>query len=144
MFSLKIMALRRATSYGPQVAQVNEKPSPKSYLDMTLTQHLHDEDPEPQEVHVRLEANPPRTWYYRISLNFHTLMVLLQIDLASGDEPETFYEGCYKTEDTSIFAWSSILGIGHYHWLRGLIHELHSNSKANYLVHTIRRILDFL
>jgi hypothetical protein len=42
-------------------------------------------------------------------------VILLQINPASGDELEIVYEGCYETEDTSIFAWSSILGIGHYH-----------------------------
>jgi len=26
---------------------------------------------------------------------------------------EIVYEGCYETEDTSIFAWSSILDIGY-------------------------------
>ncbi len=71
-------------------------------------------------------------------------MILLQVDLASSDEPETACEGCYKTEDTSIFAWSSVPGVGHYHWLRGLIRRLPFNNKADYLVHTIRRILNFL
>jgi len=71
-------------------------------------------------------------------------VILLQVDLASGDEPETVYEGCYKTKDTSIFAWSLILGVGHYRWLRGPIRRLPLNDKANYLVHTIRRILAFL
>jgi hypothetical protein len=35
-----------ATSYGPQVAQVNEKLAPKSFLNLTLMQHPRDEDPE--------------------------------------------------------------------------------------------------
>jgi hypothetical protein len=48
-------------------------------------------------------------------------MILLQVDLVSGDEPETVYECFYETEDTSIFAWSSILGVGHYRWLHGPI-----------------------
>jgi hypothetical protein len=30
------------------------------------------------------------------------------------DELETVCEGFYETEDTSIFTWSSILGVGHY------------------------------
>ncbi len=71
-------------------------------------------------------------------------MILLQVDLASGDKPETIYEGCYETEDTSIFAWSSVPGVGHYRWLRGPIRRLPPHSKANYLVRTIRCILDFL
>jgi hypothetical protein len=56
---LEIMASRMATSYGPQVTQVNEKPAPKSSLDLTLTQHLYDEDLAPREVRIRLKIDPP-------------------------------------------------------------------------------------
>jgi hypothetical protein len=140
---LEIMASRMVTSYGPQAAQANEEPLPESSLDLTLTQHPRDEKPEPREIRVRLEE-PPRAWYYRISPNSRTLVILLQVDPTSGDEPETVYESCYETEDTSIFAWSLVPGVGHYRWLRGPIRRLLSNSKADYLVRTIRRILDFL
>jgi hypothetical protein len=58
------------------------------------------------------------------------MVILLQVDLTSGDEPETICEGCYETEDISIFAWSSILGVGHYRSLRGPIRWLPPNSKA--------------
>jgi hypothetical protein len=143
-FFLVIMASRTATSYGPQAAQVNEELPSESSLDLTLTQHPRDEEPEPREVRARLEVEPLRAWYYRISPNSCTLVILLQVDPVSGDEPEIVYEGCYKTEDTSIFAWSSVPGVGHYRWLCGLIRRLPRNSKANYLVRTIRRILDFL
>ncbi len=71
-------------------------------------------------------------------------MILLQVDPAFSDESKTIYEGCYETKNTFIFAQSSILDIGHYRWLRGLIHWLPSNSKLDYLVRTIQRILDFL
>ncbi len=93
---------------------------------------------------ARLEVEPLRAWYYHISPNSRTLVILLQVDPASGDKPETICEGCYETEDTSIFAWSSVPGLGHYRWLRGPICRLPPNNKINYLVHTIRRILDFL
>ncbi len=101
-------------------------------------------------MRARLEVEPLRAWYYRISPNSRTLVILLQVDPASGDKPETIYEGCYETEDTSIFAlssvfaWSSVPGVGHYRWLRGPIRQLPPNSKADYLVRTIRSILDFL
>ncbi len=72
-------------------------------------------------MHARLEVEPPRAWYYRISLNSRTLVILLQVDLTFGDEPKTIYEGCYETKDTSIFAWFSVLDVGHYHWLHGPI-----------------------
>jgi hypothetical protein len=100
---------------------VNEKSALKSLLDLTLMQNPCDEDFKPREVHTRLEVNPPRAWYYRISSNSRTLVILLQVNPIYGDKPETVYEGCYKTEDTSIFAWFSIPNIGHYRWLRSLI-----------------------
>jgi hypothetical protein len=71
-------------------------------------------------------------------------VILLQVDFASGDKPEIVYEGCYEIENTFIFAWSLVLGVGHYHWLHDPIHRLPPNRKAGYLVHTIRRVLDFL
>jgi len=138
------MASRTITSYGPQAAQANEESPSESSLDLTLTQHPRDEEPEPREVRARLEVEPLRAWYYRISPNSRTLVILLQVNPDSSDEPETVYEGCYETEDTFIFAWSLILGVGHYHWLRGPIRRLTPNNKADYLVRTIRRILDFL
>jgi hypothetical protein len=99
---------------------------------------------ELQEVRARLEVDPPRTWYYYIPPNSCTLVILLQINLVFNDEPETVCEGCYKTENTSIFTWSLIPDIGYYHWLRGSICQLPPNSKTYYLVRTIRRILNFL
>jgi hypothetical protein len=111
---------------------------------LTLMQHPCDEELEPRKVRVRLEVEPPWARYYRISPNSRTLVILLQVDLTSSDEPETIYEGCYETEDTSIFAWFSVLGIGHYRWLHGPIRRLPPNSKVNYLVCTAWCILNFL
>jgi hypothetical protein len=71
-------------------------------------------------------------------------VILLQVDPASGDEPEIICEGCYEIEGTFIFTWSSISNVGHYRWLRGPIRQLPSNNKVDYLVRTIRRILDFM
>jgi hypothetical protein len=141
---LEIMVSRTVTSYGPQAAQANEEPPSESSLDLTLMQHPRDEKFEPREVRIHLEIEPPRTWYYRISPNSRTLVILLQVDLASGDEPKTVCEGCYETENTFIFAWFSVSGVGHYRWPRGPIYRLPPNSKAEYLVRTIRHILNFL
>jgi hypothetical protein len=76
--------------------------------------------------------------------NFHTLVILLQVDPASGDELEIVYKGCYEIEDTFIFAWSLVFDIGHYHWLHRPICRLPLKSKAEYLVRTIWHILNFL
>jgi len=45
-------------------------------------------------------------------------VILLQVDLVSGNELEIIYEGCYEIEDTFIFAWFSILDVRHYRRLR--------------------------
>jgi hypothetical protein len=71
-------------------------------------------------------------------------MILLQINHASSNEPEIICEGCYETKDTFVFAWSSISGIGCYHWLRGPIHRMPYNGEANYLVRIIWHILNLL
>jgi hypothetical protein len=123
---------------------VNEKPTSKSSLDLTLMQHPCDEDPKPREVRVHLEVDPPRTWYYRIFLNFRTMVILLQVDHAFGDESKIIYEVCCKIENTSIFAWYSILDIRHYRWLCGPTRQLLLNNKVDSLVRTIQCILDFL
>ncbi len=68
-----------------------------------------------------LEVEPLWASYYCIFPNSRTLVILLQVDPVSGDEPETVYEGYYETEDTSIFAWSSVPGVGHYRWMHGPI-----------------------
>jgi hypothetical protein len=71
-------------------------------------------------------------------------VILLQIDPNSSDKPKTIGEGCYEIENTSIFAWSLIPGVRHYRWLCSLICQLPFNNKANYLIRTIQRILNFL
>jgi hypothetical protein len=100
---LEIIVSCMVTSYEPQAPQVNEEPAPKSSLDLTLTQHPHDEDPAPWKVRAHLEVNPPRAWYYRISPNSCTPVILLQVDPTSDNKPVIVYEGYYKTKDTSIF-----------------------------------------
>ncbi len=54
---LEIMVSRMVTSYELQAAQANEEPPPESSLDLTLTQHPRDEEPEPQEVRARFEVD---------------------------------------------------------------------------------------
>jgi hypothetical protein len=75
---------------------MNEKSPRKSSLDLTLTQHLCYENPEPWEVRLHLEVEPPRTWYYHISPNSRTLVILLQVDFVFGDELEIICKGLYQ------------------------------------------------
>jgi hypothetical protein len=72
-------------------------------------------------VHIHLKIEPRITWNYRISPNFRTLVILLQVDFAFGDEHANVYKGFYEIKDNSIFAFYSILGIEHYRLLCGSI-----------------------
>ncbi len=138
------MASRMTKSYRPQAAQMNKEPPWERSLNLTLTQHLCDEDPKLQEMRPSLKVELPWTWYYWVFLNSHTLVILLQVDPTFGDELEIVCEIFYKIENTLIFAWSSIPSVGHYHWLCYPIHQLPLNNKAKYLVCTIQCILNFL
>jgi hypothetical protein len=75
---------------------VNEELTLELSLGLTLTQHPRDENPELRKVHARLEVDPPRVWYYLISPNSRTLVLLLQVDPVSGNEPKTICEGCTR------------------------------------------------
>jgi hypothetical protein len=108
------MVSRMVTSYRSQATQANEESPSESSLDLTLTQHPRDEEPEPREVCAHLEVEPPRAWYYRISPNSRTFVILLQVNPASSDESETVCESCYETENIFIFAWSLVPNVGHY------------------------------
>jgi hypothetical protein len=70
---------------------MNQKSALESSLDLTSTQHPHDANLESRKVCIHLEIDPPRAWYFQISPNFRTLVILLQVDFASSDEPETVY-----------------------------------------------------
>ncbi len=55
------MALHMAMSYELQITQVNEELVPESSLNLTLTQHPRDENPNMREVRICLEVDPLRT-----------------------------------------------------------------------------------
>ncbi len=94
-------------------------------------------------MHLCFEVEPPRASYYCISPNSHTLVILLQNNPTSGDELEIVYEGYYEIKNTFIITLSLIHGVGHYHWLQSLIHQLPPSNKADNLICIIRRILNF-
>jgi hypothetical protein len=52
------MASRMVTSHGPQIAQMNEESTPESSLNLTLMQHLRDENPERERCTLVLKSIP--------------------------------------------------------------------------------------
>ncbi len=97
------MTLCMIVSYGLQTTQMNKKLPRVSSLNSTLTQYARDEDPKLRKMHLHLKVKPPQTWYYRISLIFRTLVILLQVDPTSSDEPKIVYEILYQIKNISIF-----------------------------------------
>jgi len=91
------MVSHMTMSYRLQVAQMNEEPPQESSLDLTLTQPLHDEDLEPQKVRLHFKIESLQVWYYQFLKNFWTLVILLQVDFAFGDELEIVYKCFYET-----------------------------------------------
>jgi hypothetical protein len=55
---LEIMVSRIVTSYEPQAMQMNEEPTSESSLDLTLTQHPHDEDLHYERCALVLKSIP--------------------------------------------------------------------------------------
>jgi hypothetical protein len=85
-----------------------------------------------------------RSWDRRLSLNPHALTIYLEFIPAWIVAPERFEECQCKDDDVRFHCRTWVLGDGHYRWLRGPINPLPMEHWAEYLAHTIRRILEFL
>jgi hypothetical protein len=110
----EFMVLRMVMSYRLQTTQMNDKLPQESSLDLTQTHHLRDENFELWKFRLHLEIEPLQVLYYWFFLNFHTLVILLQVDPIYNDEPGNVCEGFYETENILIFAWSLVPNIIHY------------------------------
>jgi hypothetical protein len=53
-------------------------------------------------MHLRFKVKPPRTWYYQVFPNFHTLKIFLKVGPIFNDEPQIICKGFFEIEDTSI------------------------------------------
>ncbi len=82
-------------------------------------------------------------WDRQLSPNPYALAIYLEFVLAHGAAPERFEECQCEDDDVRFHCRTWVFGDGHYHWLRGLINPLPLEHRAEYLAHTIRRILNF-
>jgi len=119
---IKFIALHMIMFYKFQITQMIKDLPWKSSLNLTLTQHPCNEDPKPWKMRLHFKVEHLWAWYYQNFPNFHTLVILLQVNLTFSNEFTTMYEGFYEIKNILIFAWSSIPNIGHYHWLGSSIH----------------------
>jgi hypothetical protein len=45
----------------------------------------------------------------------HSLVLLLEVKLATIDKPEIMFESVFEGDETTMLMWFVVLGIGHYH-----------------------------
>ncbi len=83
-------------------------------------------------------------WDRRLSPNPHALAIYLEFVPTHGVVSERFEECQCEDDDVRLHYRTWVPGDGHYCWLRGLINPLPMEHRVEYLVGTIRRILDFL
>ncbi len=72
------------------------------------------------------------------------LAIYLKFVPARGAAPKRFEEYQCENDDVRLHCRTWVPGDGHYCWLQGLIRPLSMEHQVEYLVCTIRRILNFL
>ncbi len=136
-----MMANDVATPSNPLVVLVEEEKPKEASLDVNVSQWLRKEESSKRVVHIRVDRS---TWDHQLFPNPHALVIYLKFVHARGAMLERF-EKCYCENDNVCFhcrTW--IPGDGHYYWLQCPINPLSMEHQVEYLVHTIRHILDFL
>jgi len=83
-------------------------------------------------------------WDRRSSPNPHALTIYLEFVPAFGAALERFEECQCEDDDVHLHCRTWVLGDGHYRWLQGPINPLSMEHRAEYLVHTIHCIMEFL
>ncbi len=71
-------------------------------------------------------------------------MIYLECVPARGATPERFEECQCENNNVRLHCETRVPGEGHYCWLRSLINPLSMKHQAEYVAHTICRILGFL
>ncbi len=119
-----------ATPSNPLVSLVENEELEEAPLDVNVSKWSREEELSIRVVRTWVDRS---TWDRRLSPNPHALTIYLEFVLACGAAPKRF-EKCQT--------W--VPGDGHYRWLWGPINHLSMEHQAEYLAHTIRRILEFL
>ncbi len=79
-----------------------------------------------------------------MSLNPHAFVIYIKLVIVFKNKDGRFYECQCEDNDIYIFSQTWVIGDGHYHWLKGPINPLLMEHMAKYLVHTIRRLIEFM
>jgi hypothetical protein len=134
------------TPSNPPVAPVDkeefeEAPLDKIALEVNVFQRSRKEKPSRRVVRIRVDRS---AWDRRLSLNPHALTIYLEFIPARGVAPKRFEKCQCEDDDVRLHCRTWVPSDGHYCWLRGSINPLPMEHRTEYLVRTIRRILEFL
>ncbi len=108
---------------------------------MIVSQRPREEKPPRRMVRTRVDCS---AWDHRLSPNPHALAIYLEFVHARGPASERFEKCQCEDDDVHLYYRTWVPSDGHYRWLQGLINPLPMEHQAEYLVRTIRHILDFL
>jgi len=136
-----VMADDDATPSNPPVAPVQQEELEEAPLDLNVSQRPHEEEPPRRVVRTRVARS---IWDCRLSPNPRALTIYLKFVPACGAAPERSEECQCEDDDVRLHCRTWVPGDGHYCWLQGPINPLPLEHRAEYLIHTICRILDFL
>ncbi len=135
------MADDDATPSIPPIAPVQQEVLEEAPLDLDVSRRPRKEEPPRKVVRTQVARS---VWDRQLSLNPHALAIYLEFVLARGAAPERFEKCQCENDDVRLHCRTWVPGDGHYRWLRGLINPLPLEHRAEYLVRTIRCILEFL
>jgi hypothetical protein len=125
----------------PPVVDVQQEKLEEAQLDLDVSQRPREEEPPRRVVRTRVARS---VWDRQLSPNPHALAIYLEFVPARGVVPTRFEECQCEDDDVCLHCRTWVPGDGHYRWLRGPINPLPLEHRAEYLVRTIRRILEFL
>jgi hypothetical protein len=110
-------------------------------LNMNVSQRPCNEEPFEKVVRTWVDRS---AWDRRLSPNPNALATYLEFVPIRGVAPKRFEQCQCEDDNVRFHCWTWVPGDGHYRWLRGPINPLSMEHRAEYLICTIRRILDFL
>ncbi len=136
-----VMADDVATLSNPSISLVEKEELEEAPFDMTVSQQSGEEKPSRRVVHTWVDHS---AWDCRLFSNPHTLSIYLEFVLTCGAAPKRFEECQCEDDDVRLHCRTWVPGDGHYRWLRSPINPLSMEHWVEYLVRTIRHILEFL
>jgi hypothetical protein len=136
-----VMADDVTTPLNPLIAPVEKEELEKAPLDVNVSQRSREKEPSRRMVCTQVDR---LAWDRRLSPNSHALAIYLEFVPARGATPKRFEKCQCENDDVRFHSRTSILGDGHYRWLRGPINPFSMEHRTEYLFRTIHHILDFL